>query len=102
MGNEGWYKITIDLHHHRGRLTTLQDTFTRVLVLNGGRSDAAMYSRSQNGDLVMDLYFSPGAVGIAKALILANGGTPSKRPPKKDTTRLVHNDNGPDPLDSSY
>jgi hypothetical protein len=102
MEAEGWYKVTIDLHDHKGGWTTLQDAFTRVLVLNGGRSDAAMYSRSQKGDLVTNLYFSPGAVSIAKTLILANGGTPSKRPPRQDTTCLVHNDNGPDPLDSSY
>jgi hypothetical protein len=36
METEGWYKVSSDLHHNKDRLTTVQDAFTRVLVLSGG------------------------------------------------------------------
>jgi hypothetical protein len=82
------------------RWTTLQDGFEEIFTRTGGASSAAMCARSEPGDPVTELFFSPAAFDIAKDLILASGGIPCEKPPKDGMSYLVHDASGPDPLKS--
>lgn len=78
-----WYKVAMtndDVVH--GRHIELQDSFCRLQMQSGAPKEAAMYEDKTVVDGAI-LYFSPGAVAIAGAVLKAFGATECS-PPDKD------------------
>jgi len=92
-----WYKVAIDTRRQI-YAWTLQDRFQRIFLQSGEPPEAAMYARSGRTDQPIEMFFSPKACAIARALILAMGGVPCAQPPNEGTTLLIYRRGSPDPL----
>lgn len=70
-----------------GEHETIQDSFVLAFATAGRPQRAALFSHPVVGG--HELYFSPEAVRIGKALIQQCGGSNCTRPPKEGTRLLV-------------
>lgn len=87
-----WYKVTLsanDLIFGRGLI--LQDEFRALYVRSGGsRKDAVMLTAANHIPSGNPYYFSPGAVRIARSVILRWGGKECPAPTSpKGLAKLV-------------
>jgi len=84
-----WYKVKLSAEEvASGKHQNLQDEFDILFLANGGPQDAAMFSdRLSNSEL--EVYFSPGARRLAKALIAKYSGVPCENPSGKKPALLV-------------
>jgi hypothetical protein len=88
---ESWYKVhfTFVEPDVRGRAIKLQNDYSRIFVKNRGPADALVFTDREHNQQHYDYYFSPGAVRIAEALVLASGGVPCPRPDRKQVRLVV-------------
>lgn len=93
---ESWYKVTLPMNECGvgGKDAELQNAFTSLFIAQAGPHDAAMFTKNDEDEDFKRciLYFSPGAVRIAQALIERFGGVPCPAPKELDLIFLVGDD----------
>ena len=83
-----WYRVTLsDKDVVVRKHMELQKAFENVFLAHGWPKDAAMFSNVDT--LSHHFYFSPGAVEIAKNLIVHYSGTECAAPAMSDLVMLV-------------
>ena len=83
-----WYRVTLSDNDVVVRKhIELQQAFENVFLANGWPKEAAMFSNVDS--LAHHFYFSPGAVRIAKDLIVRCGGSECPAPVQSDLAMLV-------------
>ena len=90
---ETWYTARYPLSQTGvlGEAAKMQTEYTQIFVLSGSPKDALVLADLEPHDNYHHYYFSPGAMRIARQLILDHGGVPCSRPERK-TIKLVVGD----------
>jgi hypothetical protein len=88
---ESWHKVHFDFADSdvRRRAVKLQSDYSRIFVKNRGPNDALVFTDREHSEQHYDYYFSPAAMQIAEALVLASGGVPCPRPDRKQVRLVV-------------
>jgi len=82
-----WYSITLpDEQTGNDRHTILRDAFAHLFTRLGVPPEVGMFAHSVNGKEAY--YFSPGAVQIARPLLIAYGAVECE-PPQREELSLV-------------
>jgi hypothetical protein len=77
---EQWYRVIVPAAERNTRAKTIQDDFQTLYSINGTPNGAALFTCPATASGCDSLYFSPGAVAIARGLILHFSGEPCPPP----------------------
>jgi hypothetical protein len=82
-----WYKVRFPSSEPDApaKGVRLQNDYSRIYVRHRGPKDALLMANGARDEY----YFSPGAMCIAEALVLASGGTACDRPQRSQVSLLV-------------
>jgi hypothetical protein len=85
-----WYSISLStVQVAAGRIGTIQDAFAKIFIGLGAPRDAGMFGSLALGDHT--LFFSPGAVRIAKPILDYYGAVECAAPLRSEVAILAAN-----------
>jgi hypothetical protein len=85
-----WYKVEMSLEQvANGEHIVLQNQFEGLFMAARGPKDMALFGSAFDSSEQIHLYFSPGSISHAKALIDSYGGSPCDKPSDKRLALLV-------------